>query len=146
MPRFNTNIKEFLDRSKVGAFDADDVTTQINAGWHDWFCRETSLVRKTKKLTRVLKAFLEGNPSINVETHYVWFKNNQPLSGPQYDSIRISEVATGDIAWVIDVKSPHETGKYAIYHSGNLDRPAAVLHSTRELKTETIVLPYVTAP
>ena len=39
----------WIDEFMEGNFDADDVKTQIKAGWYDWFCKDSSLASKTKK-------------------------------------------------------------------------------------------------
>lgn len=42
-------LSEWIQRFKSGEFDKPDTTTQIKAGWFDWFCRDTSLANKKKE-------------------------------------------------------------------------------------------------
>lgn len=57
----------------------------VNAGWYDWFCKDASLSRKTYTLgTKVLQ--LMKSPKLNIDTTYVFFKNNCPCAGKRYDS------------------------------------------------------------
>ena len=45
----------WIDEFMEGNFDADDVKTQIRAGWYDWFCKDSSLANKTKKMGNIIK-------------------------------------------------------------------------------------------
>jgi hypothetical protein len=67
-------LSEWIQRFKSGEFEKPDTTTQINAGWFDWFCRDTSLANKTKKMGNIIKQIKAGG-KVDLETSYVWFKN-----------------------------------------------------------------------
>jgi len=68
-------LSEWIQRFKSGEFDKPDSTTQIKAGWFDWFCRDSSLVNKTIKMGNIIKQFKAGG-KVDLETSYVWFNNN----------------------------------------------------------------------
>ena len=77
----------------------------IKAGWYDWFCEDKSLARKTAKLApKVLK--LMKSPKVNIDTMYVFFKNNCPMKGPLYDSFSFCYM-NGEVAYWVTPKSGH---------------------------------------
>ncbi len=111
------SLKEWVENFKSGAYSSPDVSTQIAAGWYDWFCKDTSLARKTQNLApKVVQ--LCASPKINVDTNYVFFKNNCPMCGPLYDSFSFCDRETGDVKYWVTVRSGH-TGKAEVYGSEN---------------------------
>lgn len=96
----NQSIRSFIQNFDEGKYDAVDTKTQCDAGWYDWFCRDTSLAFKTKKLTRKLKVLLKSQ-KINQDTMYVFFKNNCPMDGSLYDDFRICDLETGDVIFAV---------------------------------------------
>lgn len=106
----NMNIATFAVRFLRGDFDLNDRKTQIEAGWYDWFCRDTSLAAKTqnlgKKVLRVMKS-----SKIDVEKNYVFFKNNCPMYGSLYDDFRICDMETGDVIYTIVPSNGHKSNK-----------------------------------
>ena len=44
------SIKTFVERFKRGDFNYSSRIIQCEAGWYDWFCKDSSLAGKTKKL------------------------------------------------------------------------------------------------
>ncbi len=107
----NTNeaVKAFQD----GEFNAPDVTTQIAAGWYDWFCEDSSLCNKTKKLYPKVIKILEADRGrrIDGKSTYVWFKNNCPCVGSLYDDFRFADTKTGDVLFTITPSSGHKVDK-----------------------------------
>ena len=51
-------IKDYLNNYDGGKYDSSDVSVQCDAGWYDWFCKDTSLQRKTVALTRKLRQLI----------------------------------------------------------------------------------------
>lgn len=104
------SIREYLKMFDEGAFNCHDVTTQINAGWYDWFCRKESLRNKTYLLTAKLKKII-NSPKINQDTMYVFFKNNCPCYGSLYDDFRICDIKSGDVIYTIIPRSGFDSKK-----------------------------------
>lgn len=126
-------LSNWIERFKSGEFDRPDITTQINAGWFDWFCRDTSLANKTKKMGNIIKQIKPGG-KVDLETSYVWFKNNCPLNGPLYDDFRIADIETDNNLIVIQIDSVWNDSKYTVYERlDGFDKPAFKTHSSREL-------------
>ena len=75
--------------------------------FYDWFCKDSSLERKSWNLMKKVKTFLKHNPDIDLLTHYVFFKNNCSLRGPLYDDFRICNIETGDVVYTVIPKCGH---------------------------------------
>jgi hypothetical protein len=82
--------------------------------FYDWFCKQTSLEGKAKRLFSNVRTFLKHERSIDLDKHYVFFKNNCPFNGPLYDDFRICDVETGDVIWNVTPRSGH-SGKAEVY-------------------------------
>ena len=93
--------------------------------FYDWFCKETSLQKKADTLFAQLKRFLAANPSINIDKHYVWFKNNCPMNGPLYDDFRISDIETGDTMYTVTAKCGHSGLAEAYSRANGFKEPIA---------------------
>lgn len=126
-------LSEWIERFKSGEFDRPDTTTQINAGWFDWFCRDTSLANKTKKMGNIIKQIKVGG-KVDLETSYVWFKNNWPFNGPLFDDFRIADIETNNNLIVIQIDCVWNDSKYTVYERlDGFDKPAYKTNSSREL-------------
>ena len=66
-------LRGWIDLFNEGKFDDIDVKVQIDAGWYDWFCKDTSLKNKTKKMGNIIKQIKDGG-KVNLDETYVWFK------------------------------------------------------------------------
>ena len=83
--------------------------TELSKGtWYDWFCKDTSLVKKTIALGKKLKR-IANSGKFSLDTNYVWFKNNCPFVGRLYDDFRIADLKTGNVQFTIIPKSGHDS-------------------------------------
>ena len=131
--RNETSVREWQVKFSLSGFDNPDRRTQIDAGWYDWFCRDTSLANKTKKMGRIIKQVKDGG-KVNLDTMYVWFKNNCPLNGPLYDDFRFADIETGDVQFTIQIDCCWYNSKYAVYaRKTGWDKPAFETNSSKEL-------------
>jgi len=113
----NMTVNEFATKFLSGDFEDRSVETQCNAGWYDWFCRDTSLANKTKTLgKKVLQ--LMNSEKVDTENMYVFFKNNCPMSGPLYDDFRFCDMENGDVVYTVVPKSGH-TGNAEVWGREN---------------------------
>lgn len=104
--RKDISIRRWQERFSNGEFDSPDFKTQVDAGWYDWFCADSSLCNKTKRLSKpILK--LKNSDRINLDTMYVWFKNNCPMAHPLYDDFRIADRETGDVLYTVVYRDPY---------------------------------------
>jgi hypothetical protein len=101
-----TSVRQWIANFNMGCYSNDSTSTQIDAGWFDWFCKTPSLRNKTYKLAVKVK-LLAKSSKINQDTMYVWFKNNCPMVGKLYDDFRFADIETGDVVYTIVPKSGH---------------------------------------
>ena len=121
----NQWIKEFNE----GKFDSKDSKVQIEAGWYDLFCKNTSLANKTKKMGNIIKQIKPGG-KVDLETSYVWFKNNCPLNGPLYDDFRIADIETNNTLIVVQIDCVWNDTKYNVYERlDGFDKPVLKTNS-----------------
>lgn len=113
------SIKEWIDKFLSGEFDkkdsfSEDIKTQIQAGWYDWFCKDSSLANKTKKMGNIVRQVKRGG-KVNLDDWYVWFKNNCPLNGPLYDDFRFAKLDTGDVQMTIQINCCWNKHRYSVW-------------------------------
>lgn len=113
------SIKEWIDKFLSGEFDkkdsfSEDIKTQIQAGWYDWFCKDSSLAAKTKKMGNIIRQIKSGG-KVNLDNWYVWFKNNCPLNGPLYDDFRFAKLDTGDVQMTIQINCCWNKHRYSVW-------------------------------
>ena len=127
----NEWIKKFID----GNYADSDINTQSDAGWFDWFCRDTSLQKKTEKLGKKLIQ-IEKSKKFDNEKCYIFFKNNCPCHGSLYDDFRICDIETGDIIYTITPKSGHAISKglSVVYGKENDFKKALIEGTWKEIK------------
>jgi hypothetical protein len=105
-------------REQFQAFEAKspEYTEDCYFFW-DWFCNDKSLESKSKSLMPKVKKLVE-KLNINIDSHYVFFKNNCPGSGNLYDSFSICELSGNrDVKVWCTPKSGHysENGEAQVY-------------------------------
>ncbi len=123
----------WIERFKNAEFENENTEVQIEAGWYDWFCRDTSLKNKTKKMGNIIKQIKDGG-KINLNETFVWFKNNCPMSAPLYDDFRIANIKDGATQLVIRINSPWKNERYVVYSvDDSFDKPVLLTNSSREL-------------
>lgn len=132
------SINNWIDRFLDGGFESADVSTQILAGWYDWFCKDSSLKNKTKKMGNIIKGIKAGG-KVNLKDWYIWFKNNCPLNGPLYDDFRFANLETGEVQFTVQIDCCWNKHKYCVYGRtldgvGHWDKPLFETDSIKELK------------
>lgn len=126
-------LSHWIQNFNQGKFDKKDTQTQIKAGWFDWFCKDSSLANKTKKMGNIIKQIKAGG-KVDLETSYVWFKNNCPLNGPLYDDFRIADIETNNNLIVVQIDCVWNDFKYTAYERlDGFEKPVFESNSSREL-------------
>ena len=131
-------LRQWIENFNSGTYDVSDRRTQIEAGWFDWFCKDTSLAAKTKKMGKIIKQVKAGG-KVDLQTMYVWFKNSCPMNGPLYDDFRFADLATGKTMMTIQIDCCWNEYRYTVYARRkvdgefNTDVPAYKCVSSREL-------------
>jgi hypothetical protein len=135
--RDRINVSTWIDNFLNGKYESKDVKTQIEAGWYDWFCKDSSLARKTQIMGGIIRQIKAGG-KVDLNNWYVWFKNNCPLNGPLYDDFRFADIATGDVVFTIQINCCWNKHRYAVYGrapdgEGHWDEPLFETDSVLEL-------------
>ena len=94
----NINIATLINQDNPNIMDL----------WYDWFCKDSSLIKKGEDLLKKLK-MISGSTKFNNEKTYVFFKNNCPLNGCLYDDFRICDMESGDVIYTVIPKSGHKS-------------------------------------
>jgi hypothetical protein len=103
------SIAEWIKNFDNDEYNSKDFDTQCEAGWYDWFCKDTSLRNKTYKLAPKIKQVAEILGKGFCKTHYLFFKNNCPMTGRLYDDFRFCDMKTHDVIYTIIPKSGHNS-------------------------------------
>lgn len=131
--RKEINIAEWVGLFGCGHFDSNDTKTQIDAGWYDWFCKDTSLRNKTQRMGKIIAKIKDGG-KVDLKHWYVWFKNNCPLNGPLYDDFRFADLKTGCVEFTIQLDCCWNEKKYTVYGRHNdFEKPLFETDKVKEL-------------
>lgn len=133
----NKQLRQWISEFIGGAYDPSDRKTQIEAGWWDWFCKDSSLRNKTYKMGNIIKQIKEGG-KVDLDRTYVFFKNNCPLNGPLYDDFRICSLENGNVLFTVQIDCCWNNKKYAVYGrtpdgEGHWEHPLFETDSSKEL-------------
>lgn len=129
------NLRQWIENFNKDMYNKPDFKTQCEAGWYDWFCRDSSLRNKTYKMGNIVKQIKDGG-KVNLDTMYVWFKNNCPFNGSLYDDFRFADLETGDVQFTTTINDFRNKKRYTVYGRRNnfdTDNPLFETDSSREL-------------
>ena len=131
--RDELSVRQWQEKFRAGAFNAQDRYTQCEAGWYDWFCQDHALAGRLQKIGRVVMGITD--PFI-LDNYYVWFKNNCPLDGPLYDDVRFDPLSgeRDGKYFLVTLDSPHERLKWSlITERYGFDAPEFECRDVREM-------------
>jgi hypothetical protein len=100
MSENNVSLRTWIENYEKGLYNSGDRNSMCDAGWYDWFCGDDTLLPRLKNLYPKVLA-VSKSEKINLDTMYVFFKNNCPMDGKLYDDFRICDMETGDVIWTI---------------------------------------------
>lgn len=116
------NLKQQLEAFKQGRYLDSDGKESWCYNFFDWFCKDSSLEAKAKKLFHQTQKFVDLM-GIDQEKHYVFFKNSCPMYGPLYDSFSICSIEGEGVAWWVTAKSGHTGEAEAFCSEKGFDKP-----------------------
>jgi hypothetical protein len=100
------SIRQFIHNYESGEYNSDDRDTMIEAGWYDWFCEDQELKSKLDEMLPKVKQLAKSS-KVDMDTMYVFFKNNCPCDGDLYDDFRFCDIRTGDVVYTIVPATGH---------------------------------------
>lgn len=112
-------IRQWRENYKAGKYDTNELSVMCDAGWYDWFCKDTALKNKLKKFTPFINKIT--NDYI-LDNFYLSFKNCCPCYGPLYDTMSIyaiDEDKNPNMGMGICIDSPHENARFVLYAEKN---------------------------
>ena len=112
------SIREWQNAFIEGKFDSNDIGTQCEAGWWDWFCKDSSLASKTKRMGQIIKKVKDGG-KVDLDNLYVWFENNCSCFGPLYDDFGFARLVDGEVKFTIEINCCHNNSRYTVYGERN---------------------------
>ena len=113
-----TTLRQQLEAFENGVFlDSDGSKDSSCFVFYDWFCKDSSLKRKATALFKKTKMFAKMK-DVDLDSTYVFFKNNCPMDGPLYDDFRICDVESGNVLYTVTPKSGH-TGEAEFWGKAN---------------------------
>lgn len=114
MSKRSATLREQFEAFSEGRYVDSDGQESHCYNFYDWFCKDTSLKNKANTLFRASRRFAK-KMDIDLDKHYVFFKNNCPMRGPLRDDFRICDRETGDVIWNVTPK----TGCVEVWGSEN---------------------------
>lgn len=118
----NVNLKTQLESFANGIYLDSDGTESHCFNFYDWFCEDSELEDKANELFTETAIFVEKF-EIDLNNHYVFFKNNCPMSGDLYDSFSICEVESGNVVYWVTPKSGHTNMAEICGKANNFKKP-----------------------
>jgi hypothetical protein len=82
--------------------------------FYDWFCRKTSLEKKSNNLFKKLNSISKSS-KFDIDKTYSYFKNNCMFNSPNFDEIVIGNIESGVSIYNISCRY----GKYELYGNEN---------------------------
>lgn len=113
----------------------DQGLLKANEPFYDWFCSEKALVGRGKKLFSRLHSIINSK-KINLNTMYVFFKNNCPCAGKLYDDFRLCDIQTGNVIYTVIPASGHYSnlGEAEVYGRENDFKEPLVKGTWKDVK------------
>lgn len=112
-------VRQWKENYINGMYNEKDSHTMCEAGWYDWFCKDSSLAGRLKKFGSIIKKI--DNDFI-LDNYYVWFKNNCPCAGPLYDDMRfepIDQSLRDELYFLVCVDCPWDNKKLGVVTARN---------------------------
>lgn len=94
----NIPLRKFINGWENNEF-VSHPSSMVEAGWYDWFCTDRGLYGRLKRMMPCVRRVSKSS-KINLDTMYVFFKNNCSNSGT-YDDFRICDLNNGEVLWTI---------------------------------------------
>lgn len=127
------SIREWINNFNAGNYEYNEIKTQCEAGWFDWFGQSTSPATKTRKMGKIIKQLQDGG-KINLDSECIY-----PIIGPLYDVIVIKDIESEKTMLVIELRKYQGKNCYKIFgrksliDNGRWESPIFTATSSKEL-------------
>ena len=130
-----TKRKSILEFLYLFSRDAEFANDNACFHFYDWFCRDTALEAKSKKLAKYLESIVHSK-KFDARNTYTFFKNNCPMVGRLYDDFRICDLETGDVIYRVIPASGFtaDNGEAQVYGRENGFKDALAVGTWTEVK------------
>lgn len=139
-------VREWINNFNDGHYDSGDIHNQCDAGWYDWFCKDSSLKNKTAKMGKIIRGITNGTI---LDEMYVFFKNNCPADdNGLYDQFKFCDInGPQEVQYAISIDCGWYRSKYVVFGEGQWNEPIFECGDARELRDwfnrRPIVIPEV---
>lgn len=133
----NRSIREWQVQYARGDFNKNDFKTMCDAGWYDWFCKDTQLKSRLDKMAKIIMQ-LKMSDRVDIDKMGIYFKNNSPIYHPTYDDFRLYYINNSDkneyvIEMISDAVKARYGANYAIFHKSNWKIPIYTCRTSAEV-------------
>lgn len=107
-------LREFRERYLSGEFNDSSFATMVQAGWYDWFCPDSELAGRLKRLWDEVISRIADDRVLDEYT--LFFKNVCPISYPLFD--RVYFCKTGSNYYIgADINDRRNKEKFEVFSS-----------------------------
>lgn len=123
------------ERPSVYSYEYDDYARNCrdvacDAGWYDWFCKDTALIGRIRRYAPLIKSLAKANPAI-MDSCKVSFTQRLGWGG-FCDCVHI--YTEDDAGWGVYVANPNRDHRYEVFRYGTLEGTDFVCDSVRDLR------------
>ena len=126
-------VRQFILNYEKGLYDSNSRDVMIEAGWYDWFCKDRELKKKLDRLFPKVTQIAHSS-KVNMDTMYVFFKNNCPFNGSLYDDFRFCD--SDGVVFTVVPESGHNSckGQAELYGRDNNFKEPLVKGTWNDIK------------
>lgn len=118
-----STLREQFEAFEQGTYlDSDGNLDNRCFNFYDWFCEDASLKSKADELFPMAIKFA-NEMGIDLDKHYVFFKNNCPGNDDLYDDFRICDKENGYVVYTVIPEDPRSDGAEVWGQENGFDGP-----------------------
>jgi hypothetical protein len=136
MPEDRITIRQWLERMAKRDWTDKSVSTAIDDGWYDWFCKDGSLTGRLAAMLPMIRRVVRSS-KVDQDKMYIFLKNNSPVYGSLYDDFRICSMETNKVIYTVTPQSGFEinNGRAEVWGQENEFKEALMVGEKRDIYT-----------